>query len=145
MPSQHRTWFDRRYSGTGPSWANNDTPAIILKNGDRLPARVTPPGQVDASSVLAPYLAEDRKTINIGPKELIILAELNRDLGEVGADYQDFVILVSFTEAANSECIRRWNGPQPPVVNPPSAPTTPTAPTEPPVIPEMPDVPGLPE
>lgn len=143
MPREHRTWFDRRWSGPGPSWDTNETPALIFKNGDRLPAWVTPPGQVDATSVLAPYLSEDRKTIKIGPKDLIILAELNRDLGEVKADYQDFIMLVSFTKAANSTCIRRWNGPQPPTT--PTTPTTPSTPSEPKPIPPKPDVPGVPE
>ena len=43
MPREYLEWYDRRWSGTGPSWYNNNTPAVILKNGDRLPARVTPP------------------------------------------------------------------------------------------------------
>lgn len=144
MPWQHRTWFDRRWSGTGPSWEDNDTPALILKNGDKLPKRKTDSSQVDVASFLAPYLEEDKKTIKIGPKDLIILAELNREADDKDADYQDFVILVTFTEAENSTCTRRWV-PQPPVVTPPTTPTTPTTPSEPDPIPEEPEVPGVPE
>lgn len=149
MPKQYRQWFDRRWTGTGPSWYNNRTPAIILKNGDELPERATPTGQVDVSSFLAPYLNENGKTVKIGPKDLIILAELNRDFGDEGADYQDFVILVSFTEAANSTCSRRWE--PAPLVEVTPAPTTTTTtttttvPAPEPVIPEMPEVPGSPE
>lgn len=157
MPSKHRKWFDNRWSGTGPKWYDNETPAIILKNGDMLPERATPSGQVDVSSFLSAYLERDGKTVKIGPKDLIILAELNRNRGDRQADYQDFVILVSFTEAANTTCTRRWNGPTPPpVVTIPeiSRPLTPSIPTtgetprpapEPIPEPEIPEVPGLPE
>ena len=149
MPAVHRTWFPYRYSSNSRS--NDDNPAIILKNGDPLPDRATPAGQTDVATFLESYISDDGLTVEIGPKDLIILAELNRDLGEEGADYQDFVILVSFTEAANGDCTRRWT-PAPPVVNPPT-PTPPTPPTSgppatppaPPVIPELPDVPGNPE
>ena len=149
MPGEYREWFDMRWSGNGQN-NRNDNPAVVLKNGDRLPARVTPPSQVDASSVLASYLDPETNRVNIGPKDLIILAELNRDNGEVGADYQDFVILVTFTEAANSECIRRWNGPTVAPPAPPAPPTTGGGEPEPEPAPEpepepRPDVPGLPE
>lgn len=179
MPRQHLEWFDRRWTGTGPSWYDNHTPAIILKNGDSLPDRVTPSGQTDISDFLAPYLEDveassgrddddddDRrsskrsknskggKRIKIGPKDLIILAELNRDYGERGADYQDMVILVTFTKAEDSPCVRRWNGPTPPPVRP-TIPTTTTPSTgggnngggsyTPPPVPPKPEVPGSPE
>ena len=140
VPWQHREWFPYRFS-------RNEEGTLILKNGDQLPERATPSGQIDIASFLAPYLAEDLKTIKIGPKDLIILAELNRELDDEEADFQDFVILVSFTEAENGECTRRWNGPPPPAPAPttPAVPTTPSEPSAPPVIPELPEIPGLPE
>ncbi|GHC55382.1 hypothetical protein [Roseibacillus persicicus] len=140
MPWQHRKWHNYRWTGTGPSWYQNDNPAIILKDGDKLPKRATPDSQVDISTFLAPYLDESGKKVDIGPKDLIILAELNRDYGDKEADYQDFVILVTFTEAENSTCTRRWNGPPPP-----SPPSTPSTPSEPAPIPPKPTVPGIPE
>lgn len=114
VEARDRVWFDHRWTGTGPSYHRNETPAIILKNGDTLPDRVTPSGQIDVSNFLASYLEDDGRTVKIGPKDLIVLAELNRDFDDPKADYQDFVILVSFTEEENSDCIRRWDGTRPP-------------------------------
>lgn len=139
MPWQHRTWHDDRWSGTGPSWYSNDNPAIVLKDGDKLPDYAAATSQTDIATFLAPYLTDDKKNskakrVNIGPKDLIILADLNREKKDKTADYQDFVILVTFTEAANSTCTRRWNGPQPPKPL-----TTPTTPFVPQPVPPMPD------
>ena len=143
MPWQHRQWFSHRHS-------SGERGTLILKNGDQLPDRATPSSQVDIASFLAPYLTDDLKTIQIGPKDLIVLAELNRDIDDEYADYQDMVILVTFTEADNSECTRRWAGPPPPAppVDTPAPADSPTpgpVVVTPPVIPEKPEVPGLPE
>ena len=80
-------------TGTG------DERLFILKDGDEAPSFEGAFDQEAAEAFIAPYLEEDGKTINIGANDLILFSELNERINRT-ADYQDFVVLVSFTKAS---------------------------------------------
>lgn len=99
-----RTW--NRSSPWRPSenWGSMRTPVttgtsderlFILRNGDEAPSYSGAFDQASSEAFVAPYLADDGKTIKIGPNDLLIFAELNEEV-DSRSDFQDFVVLVSF-------------------------------------------------
>lgn len=79
------------------SSSNDDDRLMILKNGDVIPNTVPAFDQGEIQSFLTPYLADDGVTLELGPRDLIVLTELsNLYRGDSRADFQDLVILVTF-------------------------------------------------
>jgi hypothetical protein len=72
---------------------------LILKNGDAAPS-FSPErsNQTAAKTFLSPFLSSDGSKIKIGQRDLIVLVDLNKSSAEQGADYQDFVILITVKE-----------------------------------------------
>ncbi|MGJ8724642.1 MAG: hypothetical protein ACSHYB_08805 [Roseibacillus sp.] len=92
-PWWKRTWNDWRMMGVGHGGI------LILKNGDLAP-QFSPESsnQLSAKTFLTPYLSADGENIKIGPRDLIILVDLNKSSAAEGADYQDQVILMTFND-----------------------------------------------
>ena len=78
-------------TGTG------DERLFILKNGDEAPSFEGAFDQAASEAFIEPYLMEDGKTIRIPETSLILFAELNERIDRT-ADFQDFVVLVNFTD-----------------------------------------------
>lgn len=75
----------------------NTNNLVMLKNGDKVPTTVPAMQQGNIESFLAPYLLADKKTINIGNRDLILLMELGQtNTNASGFDLQDLVVLVTF-------------------------------------------------
>lgn len=75
-----------------------DERIFILKDGDEVPTFNAAFDQEGIAAFVAPYLTEDGTRLKIGPSDLMIFAELNPTVTAT-ADFQDFVVLVSFTES----------------------------------------------
>lgn len=70
---------------------------VVLANGDKIPTKVPALQGGTIESFLKPYLAADKKTVNIGDKDLIVLIELGQtNVNNSGFDLQDMVALVTF-------------------------------------------------
>jgi len=95
--------FNGRYS-----WLFNKTfqsdardgHTYILRNGDTPPDYAPFDNQASLESFLKPYINAQGR-ISIGPKDLLYLVELST-LSGTTADFQDAVVLVSFTEKAQT-------------------------------------------
>lgn len=92
-PWWRRTWNDWRLMGVGHGGI------LLLQDGDPAP-QFSPEtsNQLSAKTFLLPYLSADGQSIKIGPKDVVVLVDLNRSSAAEGADYQDLVILMSFDE-----------------------------------------------
>lgn len=90
VPSFKRKYHDWRKTGSG------DTGILMLKNGDYVPNYAPAYDQSSAASFLAPYLSADGTTIEIGPRDLIVLVDVDSRAGDKKVDFQDFVILLTF-------------------------------------------------
>ena len=104
---EFKTWNRSRPDRSQDKWGSLRTPVktgtgderlIILKDGDQAPSFNAAFDQAGNNAFIVPYLEEDGTTINIGPNDLIIFAELNERVNAI-ADFQDFVVLVTFTSA----------------------------------------------
>lgn len=92
VPSFAWMFHDWRQTGNG------DEGVLILKDGDYVPNYAPAYHQESAASFLAPYLSADGTTIEIGPRDLIVLVDVDSRLGDERVDFQDFVILLTFDE-----------------------------------------------
>lgn len=92
-PVSERTFNDYRVMGQGHGGI------LILRNGDLAPA-FSPErsNQLSAKTFLLPFLNSDMTRIQIGENDLVILVDLNRSSAAEGADYQDFVVLMTINE-----------------------------------------------
>lgn len=93
-PWWRRTWNAWRTMGVGHGGI------ILLKNGDPAP-QFSPErsNQLSAKTFLLPYLSADGETVKIGPKDVVVLVDLNKSSAAQGADYQDLVILMTFEDS----------------------------------------------
>lgn len=90
-PWWQRTFNDWRVMGPGHGGI------LILKDGDAAPDFAPEQSnQSSAKTFLLPYLSKDGSKIQIGSRDVVILVDLNKDSAASGADYQDYVILMSF-------------------------------------------------
>lgn len=70
---------------------------IALVDGDAVPASIL----ANTKSFLMSYLAADAKTIDIGPRDVIYLSELqSTDANSSNFDLQDLVIVVTFDDVS---------------------------------------------
>lgn len=69
----------------------------LLVNGDTIPWFNPAFDQQNIDAFLAPYLESDGQTVKLGPRDVLILTELNNQL-DSSADFQDMVVLVTFTK-----------------------------------------------
>jgi hypothetical protein len=92
-PWWKRTWNSWRMMGKNKGHGG----ILVLKNGDPAP-NFSPErsNQLSAKTFLLPYLSADGETIKIGPKDVVVLVDLNKSNAQSGADYQDLVILMTF-------------------------------------------------
>lgn len=75
----------------------NTNNLVMLKNGDKVPTTVPAMQQGNIESFLTPYLLADKKTVNIGNRDLILLMELGQtNTNASGFDLQDLVVLITF-------------------------------------------------
>lgn len=92
-PWWNRTFNDWRVMGPGHGGI------LILKDGDAAPDfSPEQSNQLSARTFLLPYLSQDGSKIQIGARDVVILVDLNKDSAQSGADYQDYVILMSFND-----------------------------------------------
>jgi hypothetical protein len=79
------------------STATGSANAVMLKNGDRVPASVAALNIASIESFLKPYLDTSHKTVTIGNRDVIVLLELDQpNSSNTGFDLQDLVVLISF-------------------------------------------------
>lgn len=86
-------WRQRNPVQTG----TGDDRLFLLRDGDKIPGFNPAFDQQNIDAFLAPYLREDGQTLKLGPRDLLILTELNNRINS-SADYQDMVVLVTFTK-----------------------------------------------
>jgi hypothetical protein len=84
-------WSNTITTNTGSQWV------YVLKNGDNAPNIQPFQNQASAEQFLQGVVVNGK--ISIGPNDVIYLFEL-RHVGNVGVDYQDVVMLVTFDENA---------------------------------------------
>jgi len=75
----------------------NDPRLQILVHGDPLPVYNPAFDQEFISSFVGPFISDDGTTVKLGPRDILILSELNNTLND-SADFQDSVVLISFQE-----------------------------------------------
>jgi|GEM_PF-2641553 len=89
-----RTLFDRtRVSNVGSPYV------IVLRAGDIAPAYAGFDGQEGISAYLAPYMDPQTREITIGDNDVIFLFEYMDDLTSEASDFQDLVVLCTFSAA----------------------------------------------
>lgn len=87
--------FNKTYQSDG-----RDGHVYVLKDGDLPPDYAPFDNQASLASFLQPVIDAQGK-INIGPRDLLFLAELG-SLNQSSSDFQDAVVLVTFNEKANT-------------------------------------------
>ncbi|MFA5188575.1 MAG: prepilin-type N-terminal cleavage/methylation domain-containing protein [Patescibacteria group bacterium] len=94
--AQYRTIFSQYYD------SNTGSPHVkVLKDGDDLPNTPVFGNQTPLPALLAPFIDANRK-ISILDKQILMLFEFG-DLNSAAADFQDLVVLFTFTPD-NSIC-----------------------------------------
>ena len=102
-----KTWNGSQPGVSQEDWGRLRTPVdtgtgderlFILKDGDTAPMLDGAFDQADSSAFVAPYLEADGRTLKLGANDIILFAELNERVNG-NADFQDFVVLVTFTPA----------------------------------------------
>lgn len=68
----------------------------VLLDGDTPPDYAGFDGQAPLETFLAPYVDTSTGTMDLDPKEAMILVEFTNDLASASADFQDLVFLFSF-------------------------------------------------
>ena len=74
----------------------SDPHVAVLKSGDTVPACPGFDGQTPIHDFLAPYIGAGN-VVDIGVNDVLFLFEYNADLQSEAADYQDLVVVCSFT------------------------------------------------
>jgi len=88
------TYFDAtRYSNQG------DDHVVVLRRGDIAPDYAAFDNQTPLNAFIAPYLGENRE-VNIGCNDVMFLFEFNPQLNTAAADFQDLVIVCTFSRVA---------------------------------------------
>ena len=89
----NQNWTNTLVSNSGSEWV------YVLKNGDVAPSFDPAQGQQSLDAFLSGYI-NSNGVVTIGPNDVIYLFEL-RHVGDVGIDYQDAVMLVTFSDDQN--------------------------------------------
>ena len=92
------TYFDStRYSNTG-------TPSVVvLRQGDMVPDYEGVDGQDEITEFLAPYMDATTREVTIGMNDVIFLFEFADNLDSTASDFQDLVVLGTFTKVAGQD------------------------------------------
>lgn len=87
-------------------YSDGSTPYVrVLKKGDSLPNIPRFGSQQTLSEIIGPFVDENRK-INIGLNQILIIYELGTtDLTSTAADFQDLVVLLTFTPDSQTTCV----------------------------------------
>jgi len=94
------TLFNATYQSDNPQpFADNANAyhTVVLRNGDAAPTTAGYDGQKGVATYLAPYEDPSTGTMKLGPNDAIILWEFNPAYNSPAADYNDLVVLVSFS------------------------------------------------
>jgi hypothetical protein len=76
---------------------HGDPHVMTLKDGDAAPNAAPFAGQAPLASYLAPYVNTSNHTMVLLPNQAILLFEFTPTLPSAAADYQDLVVLFTFT------------------------------------------------
>lgn len=92
------TYFDStRYSNTGTPYV------VVLRQGDVVPNYEGLDGQDEITEFLAPYMDATTREMTIGMNDVIFLFEFTDDLNSAASDFQDLVVLCTFTKIAGQD------------------------------------------
>ena len=96
-----KTYFDStRYSNVG------DAHVVVLRQGDIAPNYAAFDEQDPLNDMIEPYLGPGR-VVNIGSNDVLFLFEFNPELDVAAADFQDLVVVCTFTRVqvdGNAPC-----------------------------------------
>ena len=93
-----QTYFDRtRFSNAGTPYV------VVLRRGDIAPEYEGFDGQDEITEFLAPYMDPDTREMTIGANDVIFLFEYVDNLDSSAADFQDLVVLCTFTKLEGEE------------------------------------------
>jgi Tfp pilus assembly protein PilE len=105
--SSHSSWTQYNHVNSDPS---NDR-VKVLRDGDPVPNTPGFAGQLSAKQYLEDYISDDGTTMKLSPTQAIFLFEFTTaSLTSSSADFQDMVILASFTPPGSSGNNGNGNG-----------------------------------